>query len=105
MVRSIFKERRDHLYEELKEFFDIPDKPEGTFYIWADISRYSDDSLIFAQESLVEAHIVVTPGFDLGSHQTKRYARFAYAWDMRHLKEGVRWLKAYLLRDDRVVSK
>ncbi len=104
-VRRVFKERRDYLYGELKELFDIPVKPEGAFYIWADISRYSDDSLIFAQELLEEAHIAVTPGFDFGSFQTKRYVRFAYAREMRHLKEGVRRLKAYLLRYDRVVSK
>lgn len=99
-VRSTFKERRDYLYGELKELFDIPVKPEGAFYIWADISRYSDDSLTFAQELLEEAHIAVTPGFDFGSYETKHYVRFAYAREMRHLKEGVRRLKAYLLRYD-----
>ena len=97
-VQTTFKQRRDYLYGELKEIFDIPVKPEGAFYIWADISRYSNDSFTFARELLENAHIAVTPGFDFGSNQTERFVRFAYARDMEHLKEGVQRLKAYLKR-------
>lgn len=95
-VQTIFKQRRDYLYGELKTLFDIPVKPEGAFYIWVDISRYSNDSFTFARELLEKAHIAVTPGFDFGTNETNRFIRFAYARDMEHLREGVRRLKAYL---------
>lgn len=97
-VQATFKERRDYLYGELKEIFDIPVKPEGAFYIWADISRYSSNSFAFAREVLENAHIAVTPGFDFGSNQTDHFIRFAYARDMEHLQEGVQRLKEYLKR-------
>lgn len=100
IVQKRFKERRDYLYGELKHLFDIPVRPEGAFYIWVDISRYSDDSLTFARRLLDEAHIAVTPGADFGSHQTGRFVRFAYARDLGHLKEGISRLKVYLKRYD-----
>lgn len=95
-LRATFKERRDYLYSELKELFDIPVKPEAAFYIWVDVSRYTDDSFAFARELLEVAHIAVTPGCDFGSNETVRYLRFAYARDIDHLREGVARLKAYL---------
>lgn len=96
MVHSTFRRRRDYLYGELSRLFDIPVRPEGAFYIWVDISRYSDDSLAFAKALLEEAHVAITPGLDFGTVGTERYVRFAYAREIGHLEEGVRRLKEFL---------
>jgi aspartate/methionine/tyrosine aminotransferase len=95
-VRDIFKDRRDYLYAELSSLFDIDAKPEGAFYIWADISRYSDDCLRFAETLLDKIHIAVTPGVDFGQNGTNRYIRFSYTREKDHLREGVERLKGYL---------
>jgi aspartate/methionine/tyrosine aminotransferase len=95
-VRGIYRERREYLYGELSELFEIDAKPQGAFYIWANISRYSDDCLQFAQTLLNEIHIAVTPGVDFGRNGTNRYIRFSYTREMDHLKEGVERLKSFL---------
>jgi len=96
-VKQIFKERRDYLYSELKEIFKIESKPDGAFYLWCDISKYSQDSVAFSQELLQKLHIAVTPGVDFGSNNTNTKLRFAYTRDIEHLKEGIARLKEYLL--------
>ncbi len=95
-VRETFRTRRDYLYEALTPLFDIPVKPDGAFYLWADISRYSDDSLTFARELLHQAHVAVTPGVDFGANRTRRFVRFAFTRELEHLQEGVRRIKRFL---------
>lgn len=95
-VRDKFKERRDYLYNELSEIFEIDAKPDGAFYLWADVSKYTDDSFAFAKELLEEIHIATTPGVDFGSNKTNQYLRFAYTREISHMKKGIKRLKKYL---------
>jgi aspartate/methionine/tyrosine aminotransferase len=37
---------------------------DGAFYLYADVSRFSDDSFDFAKRLLQEAHVAATPGVD-----------------------------------------
>ncbi len=95
-VNKEFKQRRDFLYSELKEIFNIASIPQGAFYIWADISRFSNNSLEFSKQLLEDIHIATTPGIDFGKNQTDSFLRFAYTREIEHLKEGVDRLKNYL---------
>jgi aspartate/methionine/tyrosine aminotransferase len=95
-VGNTFKQRRDFLYEELKDIFIIDAVPDGAFYIWADISRYSNDSMQFCQRLLEEKAVAVTPGVDFGKNRTTHYIRFAYTRDISELKTGVERLKEFL---------
>ena len=95
-IAKTFKERRDFLYSELSEIFDIDVKPEGAFYIWANIERYSNNSYEFSKELLKEIHVAITPGIDFGKNRTEKYIRFAYTRDIEHMKEGVKRIKDYL---------
>ncbi len=95
-VRDIFAQRRDYLYGELKDIFQIDAKPEGAFYLWCDISKYSNDSVAFAKEMLEDIHVAVTPGVDFGSYETKQYIRFAYTRDIEHMREGVERIKTWI---------
>lgn len=95
-IKAEFKARRDFLYAELSELFEIDAKPEGAFYIWANISKYSDDSFAFAKELLENIHVATTPGIDFGSNGTSHYLRFAYTRNIEHMREGVQRLKHYL---------
>ncbi|WP_461828809.1 pyridoxal phosphate-dependent aminotransferase [Aquifex sp.] len=98
-VKNTFKERRDYLYSELKELFDIDAKPQGAFYLWANIRRYSDDSYEFARRLLREAKVATTPGVDFGKNKTNEYIRFAYTRNLEELKEGVRRIKEFLSKN------
>jgi aspartate/methionine/tyrosine aminotransferase len=94
--REEYRRRRDFLYDGLKKLFPIDAKPEGAFYIWADISEYSDDSLAFCEELLENTHVAVTPGADFGSNNTSNHIRFAYTRSEQHMAEGLRRLELYL---------
>lgn len=96
-VKSEYKRRREYLYGELKEIFNIDAKPDGAFYLWCDVSKFTNDATEFSYELLRKLHIAVTPGVDFGEHNTQTKLRFAYTRDIEHMQEGVKRLKEYLL--------
>lgn len=95
-VKAEFQKRRDYLYSELSQIFEIDAAPDGAFYLWANVSKYTDNSFTFAKELLETLHVAATPGIDFGTHKTEQYLRFAYTRDIAHMREGVERLKAYL---------
>ena len=94
-VRKIFGVRRDFLCTELSGMFDIVAKPQGAFYVWADISKYSSDAFSFCSELLDGVGVAITPGIDFGSRWTD-HVRFAYTQDVPELREGVRRIRQFL---------
>lgn len=95
--RDIFRERRDFLLPALRQLgFEIPLVPQGAFYVYADCSRFTDDSQAFALRLLEQAGVAITPGLDFGSHRAARHVRFSYANTLDNLREGVARLREYL---------
>lgn len=95
--RQAFKERGDYLSRELKEMgFLLPEKIQGAFYIYANISSFSDDCEQFCQQMLQEHGVAITPGTDFGEHDCKHFVRFAFTTDMASLKRGVERLRRAL---------
>jgi aspartate/methionine/tyrosine aminotransferase len=91
--RDEFRLRRDYLLPALRDIgFEIPIVPAGAFYLYADCSRFTDDSYGFAERLLEEAGVAITPGIDFGSNQPERHVRFAYTTSLENLQEGVRRL-------------
>ncbi len=95
-VKRTFRQRRDFLYNEIKNILTVDAVPDGAFYIWADISRYSNDSMGFCQRVLDEKGVALTPGSDFGRNKTEHYIRFAYTQDISKLKIGIERLKDFL---------
>lgn len=95
-IKEEFKNRRDFLVKELSSIFEVDAPPNGAFYVWANVSKYTDDSFEFAKELLEKIHIAATPGVDFGANGTNHYLRFAYTREIKHMKEGIRRLKEYL---------
>jgi aspartate/methionine/tyrosine aminotransferase len=97
--RLEFQRRRDYLLPTLRELgFEIPLTPEGAFYLYADCSRFTDDSYTFAGRLLEEAGVAVTPGRDFGANRANQHLRFAYTTSMEQLQEGKARLKAFLAK-------
>ena len=69
---------------------------DGAFYLYADVSRFSDDSAVFARRMLEEAHVAATPGIDFDPVHGKDFVRFCYAGSAAEMHEAVerigRWL-------------
>ena len=95
--RSAFKERRDFLCAALERIgFGIPHAVQGAFYVYADISRFSDNAEQFCQEMLERHGVAITPGTDFGEYKAQQYVRFAFTTGMDDLRLGVERLQEAL---------
>jgi len=70
---------------------------DGAFYLYADISRFSNDSLDLAKRMLNEAGVAATPGIDFDPVNGHNFLRFCYAGSAAEMHEAVEriggWLK------------
>ncbi|MEQ1615541.1 MAG: aminotransferase class I/II-fold pyridoxal phosphate-dependent enzyme, partial [Hyphomicrobiaceae bacterium] len=68
---------------------------DGAFYLYADVSRFTDDSLAFARQMLEETGIAATPGVDFDEARGRHFMRFSYAGNTADMAEGVARLQAW----------
>ena len=70
---------------------------DGAFYLYADVSDFTPDSVKFAGEMLEKAHVATTPGVDFDPIHGRQFIRFSYARSAQEMREAVeriaRWLK------------
>ena len=89
--RAAFRERRDYLLPALRALgFRIEVEPEGAFYLYADVSAFTDDAQAFCAHFLETEHVAFTPGLDFGHHRANAHVRLAYTQDVPRLEEAVR---------------
>src|SRR6187549_2085112 len=89
-VRHGYEENRRILIEGLPragldKFLPV----DGAFYLYADVSKFTDDSLDFAKRMLEEAHVAATPGIDFDPVHGKSFVRFSYAGSAADMREAV----------------
>ncbi len=95
--RLAFQERRDVLVAGLTAIgFGVDARPEGAFYVYADISAFDTDSAAFARRLLHEAGVAVTPGQDFGTNGADRHVRLSYTTGIDNIEEGLTRLMTYL---------
>ncbi|SFR37124.1 Aspartate/methionine/tyrosine aminotransferase [Yoonia tamlensis] len=63
--------------------------PDGAFYIYVDVSDYTDDARAFAAQILEQAGVAVTPGLDFDAARGHRWLRFSYARSTDDIREGL----------------
>ena len=97
--REVLRQRRAWLLQALPELgFGIPVEPDGAFYIYADASRFTDNSLDFCRRALAEVGVAITPGIDFGTFNANTHIRIAYSADLPRLQEAVKRLADWLPR-------
>ena len=97
--RRAFEARRDLLVPALRSLgFGVPVLPNGGFFVYADCTRFSDDSEGFCRAMLEGAGVAATPGIDFGVHRAREHVRFAYTIDEEKLEDGVERLARFLAR-------
>lgn len=95
--RAVYAENRRLMLEGLpKAGFDRIAPPDGAFYIYADVSALTENSLAFAAELLEHAGVAVTPGLDFDPARGAQTLRFSYARATADIAEGLRRLQAYM---------
>lgn len=88
--RATLKQRRQVLLDGLAQLGLAPDlPPQGAFYLWLNISRYSRDSQAFCERLLIEENVAITPGIDFALEGGEHHVRIAFTNDVARLQEAV----------------
>jgi aspartate/methionine/tyrosine aminotransferase len=76
--------------------------PDGAFYIYADVSRWTSNSLAWAARLLAEAGVAVAPGVDFDPVDGGRFVRMCFAGDGGEIAQAVdlfgEWLERQPIR-------
>ena len=70
--------------------------PDGAFYVYVDVSEYTDDSLGFSKQILEEAGVALTPGLDFDPARGARTVRLSYARSTVDIQEGLLRLEKFM---------
>jgi aspartate/methionine/tyrosine aminotransferase len=71
---------------------------DGAFYLYADVSRFTQDSFAFAKRMLEETHVAATPGIDFDPVHGREFVRFCYAGSEADMREAVERIGNWLAR-------
>lgn len=63
--------------------------PDGAFYIYADISHLTDDSLSFCQKLLRDTGVATAPGIDFDPVDGHRFIRFSFAVSTDRVEDAI----------------
>ncbi len=75
----------------------VVSRADGAFYLYADVSAFTDDSFAFCVDLLEKAGVAMTPGLDFGEgHDHSRYVRLAYTCTESRLTEALHRIEHYL---------
>lgn len=95
--RAVYATNRRLMLEGLaKAGFTRIAPPDGAFYIYADVSDFTEDSLAFARQILNEAGVAVTPGLDFDPIRGARTLRFSYARSTTDIIKGLERLQSFM---------
>ena len=98
-VRESYARNRAMLIEELPRIGIAEMHPvDGAFYLYADVARYTNDSIAFCRRMLDEAGVAATPGVDFDADEGAHHLRLSFAGSEEDCREAVRRLAAWLPR-------
>jgi aspartate/methionine/tyrosine aminotransferase len=69
---------------------------DGAFYVYADVSDFTDDSLSFCSKLLNDTGVAIAPGIDFDPAHGNRFVRLSFAGPTTDLEEGLRRLGHWL---------
>jgi aspartate/methionine/tyrosine aminotransferase len=93
---AVYRANRDLLLNELpRAGFSCFAPCDGAFYLYADVSGMTDDSVDFCRRMLAEAGVAATPGVDFDPVRGRREVRFSFAGPTAAMAEGARRLRAW----------
>ena len=94
---DVYKENRKLMIKGLKDSgFSKISSPDGAFYIYADVSKFCNDSLEFDNRVLKEAKVAITPGLDFDTNRGNSTIRFSYARSTEDIIKGLEKLNIFM---------
>ncbi|MDX8348573.1 aminotransferase class I/II-fold pyridoxal phosphate-dependent enzyme [Cognatiyoonia sp. IB215446] len=95
--KAVYAANRALMIDGLKAAgFDRFAPPDGAFYVYVDVSEYTDDAVAFAAEILDVAGVAVTPGVDFDAARGQHWLRFSYARSTDDIREGLDRLACFM---------
>jgi aspartate/methionine/tyrosine aminotransferase len=92
-----YARNRAVLLEELpKAGFDRLAPADGAFYVYADVTKFTNDSPDFCRRMLAEIGVATTPGLDFDPGRGHRFIRFSFAGETADMIEAAARLKTWL---------
>jgi aspartate/methionine/tyrosine aminotransferase len=103
--RDYYEEQKAHYAENRRLLgrglrslgLDVADG-DGAFYAYADVGRFTNDSLSFCKELLQEAGVAATPGVDFDRTNGSRFVRFSYAGSRATIEQALARMAGFLAR-------
>ncbi len=100
---AVYRRNRDLMMSGLpKAGFTKIAPPDGAFYVYADVSDFTSDSLSFAKQILDEAGVAVTPGLDFDPKRGATTLRFSYARGTDDISEGLTRLEKFMRKQGNI---
>ena len=95
--KAVYAKNRDLLLSALPQIgIDRFLPVDGAFYLYADISDYTNNSLDFSARLLAEAGIAATPGRDFDPFNGDRYLRLSFAGSNETITKAIDRLDGFL---------
>ena len=94
-MRESYNQRRRYLLHRLKAMGMQSFTPQGAFYVFPSIKRFSMTSEEFATRLLQSKKVAVVPGTAFGDCG-EGYLRISYAYSMEQLKEALARIEAFV---------
>lgn len=91
--RRVFARRRDLFLAGLESLgVPVAHRPQGAFYVYADISRTGLGAERFCERLLEDFGVAATPGTDFGAYRADQHVRFAFTVAEEQLRLGLQRL-------------
>ena len=95
-MKAEYIQRRDYIIGKMAELGFKIIKPDGAFYIFANISAcYNQDSFAFLKDFAQKKAVAFIPGAAFGQYG-EGYIRLSYAASMETIREALKRLKDYM---------
>lgn len=95
LMKDIYLQRRDYIYERLTEMGLETVLPGGAFYIFPSIKCTGISSEQFCTQLIKNYKLAVIPGNAFGD-SGEGYVRISYSYSMEHIEEAMNRLETYL---------
>ena len=87
---DVYRRNRDLLLQALPKWgLQNIAPPDGAFYLYVDVSRYTRNSLAFCENMLRETGVATAPGVDFDPVEGSHFIRFSFAVSTRETEEAI----------------
>ena len=69
---------------------------DGAFYVWADVSRWTSDSMAFSARLLAETGVAIAPGIDFDPVDGGHFIRMCFAGDADDITRAIELIGGWL---------